>query len=221
MKSIIMGPESILAILDGRKRMTRRVIKPQPPEDDTFIGPEMYAPTVIDRYGNEDAGPEIFGIYGPDGDWGIRCPYVVGDRLYVKEVFRAEDIRPAVWSSAALRYKADDCVRHVNFDEYEDWGKLPLNGRWRSPIFMPRWASRFLLEITSLRAERVQDITTADIIREGVTPDRSYLGSANQYRHAFQDLWDRLNAKRGHPWEANDLVWVIGAEFCASMVSGK
>ncbi len=78
---------------------------------------------------------------------------------------------------------------------------------------MPRWVSRITLEITGVRVERVQDISTRDAVREGVVIEGSGMldacDIASQARERFRDLWDSLNAKRGYGWDANPYVWVI------------
>ncbi|SOT39364.1 Phage-related protein (fragment) [Burkholderia cenocepacia] len=80
---------------------------------------------------------------------------------------------------------------------------------------MPRWASRITLEITGVRAERLQSISEADARDEGVTIEdhhmRGYCGGAFRPPsiRAFHDLWDSLNASRGHGWDTNPWVWVV------------
>ena len=91
---------------------------------------------------------------------------------------------------------------------------------WRPSIFMPRWASRITLEIVSVRAERVQDISENDAEAEGIElwqevffreynkPDNNP-GWTRDPRLSFQTLWDSINAKRGYGWDVNPWVWVI------------
>jgi len=88
---------------------------------------------------------------------------------------------------------------------------------WRSPLFMPRWASRITLQIDEVRVERLQDITYEDCKAEGITDAMAHLAvmeiSRRQwpdaYAAAFADRWDTINARRGYPWDANLWVWVL------------
>lgn len=100
--------------------------------------------------------------------------------------------------------------------EYRFGGDLPNAARggatpawWRRPsIFMPRSAARTLLEVTGVRVERLQQISDADAISEGVLPPGMELVIGTP-RDGFRNLWDSLNAGRGHGWETNPWVWVV------------
>lgn len=80
---------------------------------------------------------------------------------------------------------------------------------WRPSRFMPRWASRLLLEVLSVRVERVQDISEDDARAEGVTL-HGVTRNADDYRVAFREVWDSINAKRGFGWGVNPWVFAVG-----------
>ena len=130
----------------------------------------------------------------PNGG-GVRPPYgVPGDLLYVREAFAplggyGGQVGPF------YAYRADP-------------GHSP-SGPWSSGRFMPKRAARTWLEVTGVRVERVQDISRGDCIAEGMgrEPVNDY-GTGARERDLFAALWDSLNLKRGHGWDANDCVWV-------------
>lgn len=63
-----------------------------------------------------------------------------------------------------LSYQYEDTMRHK-----EQVVKRPALGWHRRPsMFMPKRAARMWLRCTGVKAERVQDISTADIMAEGV-----------------------------------------------------
>jgi hypothetical protein len=189
-RPILFSSEIVRAILEGRKTQTRRVIKGEPNNI-------RWSPIQI---GNRVEGWED--NHGKP----YNCPYgIPGDRLWVRETWAVAPI--------AIHYRADN-----NFMSLADEPRLleyESTKGWRPSIFMPRWASRILLEITNIRAERLQDISETDAILEGTIPNRLYsdmFRSMHKYSEhicAFHDLWDSINAKRGYPWESNSWVWVI------------
>ena len=90
---------------------------------------------------------------------------------------------------------------------------------------MPRWASRLTLEVVSVRVERLQDITEADAVAEGVDPGAPWFppgqweppdedprqvgyGRGSFALQNYRNLWDHINGKRS-PWASNPWVWVI------------
>lgn len=81
--------------------------------------------------------------------------------------------------------------------ELKDW-------KWRSPLFMPQWATRFIMEITDIRNERLHDITPADCRAEGASVGLTDEGAMNW----FKTHWDIVNEKRA-PYVTNPAVTVI------------
>lgn len=76
-------------------------------------------------------------------------------------------------------------------------------------IHMPRWASRILLEVTDVRVERLQDISEADALAEGIeaplSPDRDSRRELAIWR--YRQLWEQINGPGS--WDANPWVWAI------------
>lgn len=167
------------------KTKTRRVIKPQPTEQPFNIeGTDQWAP------------PDPRDPDAPDWSRAIRCPYgVAGDRLWGRETFYQN-------GAGDFIYRANYDAGSFNYD---------LTG-WRPSIFMPRVASRLLLEIVSIGVERVQEISEADAIAEGIPFEGVAIARGNERPNpipVFARLWDTINAKRGYPWESNCWVWVV------------
>lgn len=71
------------------------------------------------------------------------------------------------------------------------------------------------IRITNIRQERLQDITEADVIAEGVRlqqwPGDNYHGRPRTAGYAL--LWDKIHAKRGTRWADNPKVWVLEFEL--------
>ena len=170
-KPIIFSAAMVLAILDGRKTQTRRVLKPQPPACFRPIG-------YIDAVGG----------------------WRVGQRLWVREVFAYN----AGGKETVRKYRADM--------PYWDEGRAYL---WRSPIHMPRWASRITLTVTNVRVQRVQEISPRDILAEGVDIPEHHRGGLRDPHRWRQDhfapLWNSIHGPDA--WDRND--WVAAITFTA------
>lgn len=208
---IIMSAESVQAILSNKKTQTRRVVAPQP---HAGVRNDVFVPGgLVDGHGRA-----------------MRAPYSVGDQLWVREKHTYGDTDGE--SFVTVYYAADDssqaCPCGMDTAEYaslwiercEDSGDGGDN--WRSPIYMPRWASRITLEVQSIRVERVQDISEDGAIAEGYSAGESGIhdsdgnlifdsGGCAMWTAigAYSSAWDDLNAKRGYSWESNPWVWVI------------
>ena len=138
------------------------------------------------------------------------CPWPDGGRLWVRESF-----------SGSMDYE-----RHGY--PLKEWGNkifywadgIPRSGEWtkpRSPIHMPRCLSRITLEITDIRAERLQDITEADARAEGITDGGCLTCGAPEAcdcrspqpdaRDSFANFWMGIHGSDS--WHADPWVWVI------------
>lgn len=183
-KPIIFSTEMVQAILDGRKTMTRRVIK-------FPIGTTGRLPENGDRdY-----------IFYPGG---IKRPmYCPGDILYVREKFNDTE-------TDTVLYAADKDFIDKGCKEVDDYLFMEDEIKWKPSIHMPKSLARIWLKVTDVRVERLQDINKTnhdDILKEGLI----FIFSISPLKQ-FQELWDSLNAKRGYGWDINPWVWVIEFE---------
>lgn len=133
-----------------------------------------------------------------------------------------------VWNYDGLvvAYKANSSVEFCDRDgftgEFADKEEVP---KWKSPIYMPRWASRILLEITGIRIERLQDITWKDAEKEGVMFNddedlwfnyQSEIWDCIDPIESYQSLINKINGPK--TWDENPWVWVV--EFRVIEVKG-
>jgi hypothetical protein len=139
---------------------------------------------------------------------GLRCPYgAIGDVLWVREAWALYEAPHCPWPDLPHAH-----ANGVGWAFYrEGFDRSPP--RWRSPIHMPRWASRLTLRVTGVRVERLQDISEEDARREGIDcslhPGDVECGCSFA-RVGFQKLWDDLNYDRA-PWASNP--WVFALDF--------
>lgn len=194
-RGIQFSADMVKAILAGAKTQTRRVMKPQPDEEEWPIPGLKFM-----REGATTANRDVRAV---------RCPYgVVGDLLYVREAFTVERVtRSGMDAIGRVKHDSDGTVTKFQIDlaerEFGIYDKENF-GKRRPPMFFPKAAARIWLGLTDVRVERVQAISTADALAEGVVPHAR--ASATD---AFHNLWDSINAKRGYGWDANPWVWVV------------
>jgi len=229
-RPILFSAEMVRALLAGRKTQTRRILKVQPPNSDYQLARCMDTTgdrSIIDKLHwirtknervNEDVGQPYFSDYAK-----------AGDRLWVKETFYYDICpwanggslveKPKDFVEDAFYYRADgECCQQIPECQCASTGPT----KWRPSIFMPRWASRLTLEIKTLRVERLQDISEADAIAEGIRAfpyvescgTRQLYGvTENQPEHGstakigYEILWESLNGAQS--WKDNPWVWVI------------
>lgn len=221
-KPILFNTEMVRAILDGRKTCTRRVIKPQPDEKHTYpLG------FVTDSTEKKEVG--CFGFAA--NEYGVSIQYVKppyryapGDILYVRETFAwcpcwdcGLDIEPGRCSNATAKiYKEGEYGCYMYRASCED-NEYPSADTWHPSIHMPKEAARIWLKVTDVRVERLQDITSEQISREGVEVEYPHVLNGEEKRYAFSTLWNSTIKKSDldrYGWDANPWVWVIEFERC-------
>lgn len=163
----------------------------------------------------------------------------VGAVIWVRETWRYHD-----WSEDGqpwVCYRADDAkIFHSEIGEdssgapLDKWERLsdPANfgidnraadRKWRTAIHMPRWASRIQLRVTSLRKERLQDISERDCWAEGIEEvlhdfdDIAQIDMAKRLGCCVEDakplfamLWESIHGPKS--WDENPELFVIGLE---------
>ena len=193
-RPISFSAPMVRAILDGRKTQTRRIVTPQPIQ-------YKWGSLMFERRDGRELRewPNDKGRIIEDCRFGK-----VGDRLWVRESWAQDS------EDGALFYRADI----GDGGDADDWERNRLEGapnyRWRASMFMPRWASRILLEVTDVRLERVKDITGMDAKCEGApVPDDAVANGTHLAwaRGWFRLLWGEING--ADSWDANPWVWVI------------
>jgi hypothetical protein len=221
-RPILFSGAMVRALLDGTKTQTRRVVK-MPPSWDCVVYADWgngWWP-----YRSDDGESPNY----DNNEIPLNCPYgKPGDRLWVRETWHPDPEDDGTWAytqwAGCKGSPLSDIPRKFQKPEHciyrEGWDSVDLV--WRPSIHMPRWASRILLEITSVRVERLQEISEADAIAEGIERhpehptlwrrgplhgDQNTVSVTNFPRLAYRSIWERIN---GHEsWTGNPWVWVV------------
>ena len=202
MKPILFNMAMVQAILDGRKTTTRRIIKVNTDLD--FIG-------CSSTGGDFDAAAFGKGCYEKILDAKIiervKAPYMPGDILYVRETWGISN----PLGDFARNNRTAEYVYKAGYSKGE---RIPIAreqeknlGVWKPSIHMPKVVARIFLKVTSVRVERLQDITEEGIRAEGITEEFPPIARDN-----FQELWD--STTKEYRWRLNPYVWVISFERC-------
>lgn len=201
---ILFNTDMVRAILDGRKTVTRRVVKPQP-------------------QGYFEVNEEPLYIYDTNFQQGrITPPYQPGDIIYVRET---------IWQKVGHYLDVDGetkpswCkeFKYVATDGKPETG---WNYSWatRPSIHMPKEAARIWLKVKDVRVERLQDTTEEQAEAEGAIDNRGFIHSPdNEHsnihsaKEHFAQIWNSTIKKSDldrYGWDANPWVWVIEFERC-------
>ncbi len=209
MKPILFNTEMVKTILDGRKSVTRRVVKP-PALDRLVIGENGELLGSYDTAICDEAYPTV-----------DDAPYRPGDILYVRETWnygycdRTDfECRPnePFFEELTPGSKVNTYLIPRYFYRTEDLDGI-AGMKWRPSIHMPKEAARLFLRVTDVRVEQLQDVSGGDLLKEGID-----LYQSRFVRVAFDEfayLWDSTIKKADLPlygWDANPWVWVIEFE---------
>lgn len=209
---ILFNTEMVRAILDGRKTVTRRMIKypphPDMPDNHDYCQMPLWMRIEKDEYGFRTL--HYMDVIEQEPFRQTRYfeslgPYEKGDILYVRETWNV--------CGNGYRYKAD----------WEKDGIADIT-KWRPSIHMPKEAARIWLKVTDVRVERLQDITEEQAEKEGGIDNRGFINSPeNEYNNLhtakehFMQIWNSTIKKSDldrYGWDANPWVWVIEFERC-------
>ena len=195
---ILFNTDMVRAILDGRKTVTRRVIKL----------PDGMSGRPIGDCRDPD---NPLGFMNPCGI--KRPPYDVGDIMYVLETWCLR------YDGEKYFYKADKNTpreekRFIDYDHVS----------WKPSIHMPKEAARIWLKVKDVRVERLQEITEEQALAEGAIDNRAFVHSPdNEHsnihsaKEHFAQIWNSTIKKSDidrYGWDANPWVWVIEFERC-------
>lgn len=221
-KPILFNTEMVRAILDGQKTCTRRVVKTRRKDACGF-------------YVTKRPDGSFTGVYEYDEDERMfenqLIQYKPGDILYVRETWTKE--------CGKYYYRADYDSDYLdpcetlsggypascrNYPGCEGCTATSWRIRWHPSIHMPKDAARIWLKVTDVRVERLQDITSEQIYREGTEVEEPFVLNGEEKRYAFSVLWNSTIKKSDrdrYGWQANPYVWKIEFERCKKPKEAK
>lgn len=217
---ILFNTDMVRAIMDGRKTVTRRLIKPQQligilPDKPKNGTPEEFLKEkkhMFKPYCDMTDGELIKASYNP--------PYQPGDILYVRET---------VWQKVGHYLDVDGETKPSWYKEFkyvatDEKPETGWNYSWvkRPSIHMPKEAARIWLKVKDVRVERLQEMNEVDTAKEGIRTDvQTHRLDAPDFIEnfggieLFKNLWNSTIKKSDldrYGWDANPLVWVIEFE---------
>ncbi|WP_034335074.1 hypothetical protein [Deinococcus misasensis] len=158
---LLFRTEMVQAILSGQKTETRRVVK---------MPPAVHADKNLAV--TEDGRELYYPDYPDEGVIGVQQRnWQPGDCIWGKETYAdLADQRSENGVIGAHQhqwiYRADGCELYGETDDPEAVWLQDI--KWKSSRFMPRAASRLLLQINSIRIERLHGICQGGSINEGM-----------------------------------------------------
>lgn len=199
---ILFNTDMVRAILDGRKTVTRRLVKL--PKYIQLQDDGLYT-LFADGTCYENQHMEDITDY-------LNKPYQPGDTLYVRETWKLEEFYDA---EALIRFRAGgeiDIDYECEGATYSKLLKYVDDIGWQPSLFMPKEAARIWMKVKEVRVERLQKMTPDDAVREGTKETFPPLAVDE-----FRDIWNSTIKKCDldrYGWNANQWVWVIEFERC-------
>jgi hypothetical protein len=213
MKGILFSTPMVAAINEDRKTMTRREVKYNKKIQDPQTGFSIFT---------EKGEFSVRGIH-ESGDYResfFKLPYQPGDILYVRE---EHCVTLGAFNDWIVEYKDGSILvfqeAELPADTIKRLNARKTLGKWQRGRFLPKALARTFLKVTAVKAERLNDISEADAIAEGVefiegTGWKDYVGyytnSWVSAKASFSTLWVFIN---GHEsWNKNPYVFAYTFE---------
>ena len=223
MKSVIFSAQEVRATLDGSKTQFRRIVKfqfppPNMPHPEMYLGRGCPFGQIGDRLFVKEVWVELLHTSPATGE-PMLCD---GDKLIEPATFWVDKQGKKRWryDGKVIAYRATSEVEFCDGDgfcgEFADKDDFP---RWKSPVTMPKWASRLTLEITDIRVQRLQEISEEDAIAEecpcyvcgkvlnGLSEDDCHCFHRKTTLSDFKNQWESIHDKGS--WDRNDFVWAV------------
>ncbi len=231
---ILFNTDMVRAILDGRKTMTRRIVRYKYSNTEMKMRTDKYGTRLIEI--QKDVEGETYGKNEDGSTWRKLLPYIEknppyrkDDILYVRETWAFQ-----CCINCMNIYEDESCMIGKTSTIHEDKDAIsegcyiyhadhlhPEKVIWCPSIHMPKDAARIWLKVKDVKVERLQDMTLDDFLTEGVClnpeafndPENAY----GQAKHIFTETWNSTIKKTDqdlYGWDVNPWVWVIEFERC-------
>jgi hypothetical protein len=218
-KPISFNTQMVEAILDNRKSVTRRVVKPKYKDDES--GFQVVTKTDGEFVRVEKVDENGSSIFNDLTVRYVNQPYKVGEVYYVRETWRIgylnDDTKEMTIIFKAIQSGCDIETKKCKFSDerYDKFRKFAKKKGWQSPYFMPKEAARIFIEMTKIWVEKLQEIDDEGAKAEGANFVNGYnVGWEEKMNRSviqrYEDIWNNTIPKKDisiYGWNANPHVW--------------